>query len=166
MGPPNVLGPPKPTSSISTITTLGAPCGRLDLEPRRRLGVPRVELLVGRRLLVRASGSTVRSGFTTGSRGRRRGLLRRRHEALQPVSVSAADGAENTSGSASQNHTPSRPLLPRDTVTELRSPVLTTSAIGPDASTHCSFTLGMGKGRGDGQRLPLCLEARAPVSQK
>ena len=27
MGPPNVLGPPKPTSSISTITTLGAPFG-------------------------------------------------------------------------------------------------------------------------------------------
>ena len=29
MGPPNVLGPPKPTSSISTITTLGAPSGAL-----------------------------------------------------------------------------------------------------------------------------------------
>ena len=29
MGPPNVLGPPKPTSSISTITTLGAPLGAL-----------------------------------------------------------------------------------------------------------------------------------------
>jgi len=27
MGPPNVLGPPKPMSSISTITTFGAPCG-------------------------------------------------------------------------------------------------------------------------------------------
>ena len=29
MGPPKVLGPPKPMSSISTITTLGAPLGAL-----------------------------------------------------------------------------------------------------------------------------------------
>src|SRR5450631_1212311 len=29
IGPPNVLGPPKPMSSISTITTLGAPLGAL-----------------------------------------------------------------------------------------------------------------------------------------
>ena len=29
IGPPNVLGPPKPTSSINTMTTLGAPLGAL-----------------------------------------------------------------------------------------------------------------------------------------
>jgi hypothetical protein len=29
IGPPNVLGPPKPMSSISTITTFGAPWGAL-----------------------------------------------------------------------------------------------------------------------------------------
>ena len=43
IGPPNALLWPKPMSSISTITTLGAPCGRLHLEARRRLGVARVE---------------------------------------------------------------------------------------------------------------------------
>ena len=44
IGPPKALLWPKPMSSISTITTLGAPCGRLHLEARRRLRLARVEL--------------------------------------------------------------------------------------------------------------------------
>ena len=47
-GPPNVLGTPKPMSSISTITTLGAPAGALT-SWCGALRLPHVELRVARR---------------------------------------------------------------------------------------------------------------------
>ena len=49
-GPPKLLGTPKPRSSISTMTTFGAPGRRLDLEARRQLDVARVDLGVDRAL--------------------------------------------------------------------------------------------------------------------
>ena len=80
----------------------------LDLEPRRRLGVPRVELLVGRRFRFgerqhRAIGFTSRCG----RRGGLRGGLRRRRRAAAAQRQRDADGAENTQGSIPHNHTPS-----------------------------------------------------------
>ena len=49
-GPPNVLGPPKPMSSISTITTLGAPLGAVTSN-------------LGGALALRASNSLYVGGF-------------------------------------------------------------------------------------------------------
>src|SRR3954452_3254925 len=79
IGPPNVLGLPKPASSISTTNTFGAPCGgaawpispQSGSEPASVLAVTPVN--AGRRM-----GSLVRSGVSgmgsvlSGDRGRRR----------------------------------------------------------------------------------------------
>ena len=80
IGPPKALLWPKPMSSISTITTLGAPCGRLHLEARRRLRVARVEL--GDRLALAAPGSAGPCGRAPrlAGGGRRRGGGQQRRE--------------------------------------------------------------------------------------
>ena len=85
---------------------IGRALGRLDLEPRRRLGVARVELAVGRRLRLRDRQHRA-IGFTRG-RGRRAGWLR----APAPERCSRSASArrrrrrENT-GPRSHDHTPS-----------------------------------------------------------
>ena len=110
MGPPKVLGPPKPTSSISTMTTLGALAGRLDLEPRRRLGVPRIEFGVA--LAARAPRSAAPCDRSppcaaAGAAGCACG------GALQPASVSdTLAAARKTSSSRSHVHTPSGVKVP------------------------------------------------------
>ena len=45
MGPPNVLGAPKPISSIRTMTTFGAPLGAFTSKRGGSLRVARVEFL-------------------------------------------------------------------------------------------------------------------------
>ena len=81
IGPPKALDWPKPMSSISTMTTFGAPCRRLDLEARRRLRVARVELGDSRviRLRDRQHRAIEPVGRLRGGRGRL--LLRRRRGA-------------------------------------------------------------------------------------
>ena len=70
IGPPNVLGPPKPMSSISTITTLGAPLGAfisnrggaLTLRASSSLYVGRFGSWIGR--IVRSSFSCAEAATT------------------------------------------------------------------------------------------------------
>ena len=61
MGPPKVRGPAEADVVDQHNHDIGSAFGRLDLEPRRWLGVPRVEFLVSRWLSGSAIGRTVRS---------------------------------------------------------------------------------------------------------
>ena len=170
IGPPNVLAWPKPMSSMRTIRTFGAPCGRLHLEAGGRLRLARVDL--GDRRVRRLREREHRAIDGSGGGDRRGGgaalgvplhavvrAPRRRARAPVPSRPAASFHASSRSPSLRQREHTGIPLIIRRSGHRADRPLggATRPSRQPDAGeaeAPLPAALSRGSGARDGGRAP------------